>query len=149
MKRSPTQLTAPGFSLIEVLIALAIVGLLSAIALPNYTAHVVRARRAEARAALSDVVQQQERFYAANRRYAAFSMATPNGFRTYSGESLNGTHYVLSAAACSATGPDACVVISATPAGTAGFAAGSGFADAECGTLTWSTANVRTPANCW
>ena len=59
-----------GFSLIELMIALAIVGLLFAIALPSYTSYIARARRADARTQLVQVAQFMQRFYAANDSYA-------------------------------------------------------------------------------
>jgi len=145
--RSPCQRL--GFTLIEVLVAMAIVGILAAIALPSYTEYVNRGRRAEGRTALNEVLQQQERFFAANNRYSAFSDAAPNGFMTSSGEDPNQAHYALSAAACAGSTQDVCVVISAVPSGMAAPPRGSQFVDAQCGTLTLSTAGIQTPAACW
>lgn len=138
-----------GFTLIEVIVAVAIVAILVAIAIPSYAEYVNRGRRAEGRSALTDLLQQQERFYAANNRYRAFSTASPNGFSTTSGESPANAHYVLSAAACTGTTADACVVLSAVPSGSAAPPAGSRFVDTRCGTLTLSTTGVRTPTACW
>lgn len=58
-----------GFTLIEVLIALCIVGILSAIAVPGYSAILVRAQRNEARLALLKVMHAQERHYQIHFRY--------------------------------------------------------------------------------
>lgn len=138
-----------GFTLAEVLIALAIIGVLVAIALPSYANHVTRSKRAEGRSALQMALQAQERFYAANLRYRAFSPATPNGFATTSGDDPTQAHYVLSAAACAGSAEAACVVLSATPSGSAAPATGSRFVDTECGTLTLDTNGVRAPAQCW
>lgn len=138
-----------GMTLIEIAVTLAIVALLAAIAVPSYTEVVNRSRRAEGRTALTDALQQQERFFAANNRYSEFSVASPNGFATTSGESSAQAHYVLSAAACAGSTAQACVVMSAVPSGSAVPATGSRFVDARCGTLTLSTAGVRTPADCW
>lgn len=60
---------ARGFTLIEVMIVVAIVGILAAIAYPSYTEHVRRAHRAEAQTALLQAAQFMQRFYAANNRY--------------------------------------------------------------------------------
>ncbi len=138
-----------GFTLIEMMMTVAILGILTAIAIPSYAEYVNRARRAEGRTALRDVLQQQERFYAANNRYSAFTSAAPNGFSTTSGDSPAQAHYVLSAVACAGTTADACVVLSAVPSGSAAPPTGSLFVDATCGTLTLSTAGLRTPADCW
>jgi type IV pilus assembly protein PilE len=60
-----------GFTLIELMIAMAIVAILGAIALPAYTEQIARGRRAEARAQLQLAAQYMQRFYAANDSYVA------------------------------------------------------------------------------
>ena len=63
------QRSAAGFTLIELMITVAIVAILAAIAMPSYSAYVARARRAEARTQLLQAAQFMQRFYAANDRY--------------------------------------------------------------------------------
>jgi type IV pilus assembly protein PilE len=62
---------AHGFSLIELLIVIVIVGLLVGIAVPGYRQYVQRANRGDATAALLRIGAAQERFYLQNGRYAA------------------------------------------------------------------------------
>lgn len=62
-----------GFTLIEIMITLVIISVLSAIALPAYKDHVVRARLTEAFSALSTVQTSAEQFWANNRSYVGMS----------------------------------------------------------------------------
>ncbi len=58
-----------GLSLIELMVALAIVAILAAVAYPSYQGHVMRTRRAAAAACVTDLSAFMERVYAANLRY--------------------------------------------------------------------------------
>ncbi len=61
---------ARGFTLIELIIALAIVAIIAAIALPAYQNSVIKSRRADAMAAISNVQQAQERWRGNNAAYS-------------------------------------------------------------------------------
>lgn len=60
-----------GFTLIEVMIAVTIVGILLAIAIPNYSEHVKRSARTEAMTALLDIANKLEQYYVDNHQYIA------------------------------------------------------------------------------
>jgi type IV pilus assembly protein PilE len=59
-----------GFSLIELMVVVIVLGLLLAIAIPNYTGYLERSRRSDARAALLEIASAQERFFFENNGYA-------------------------------------------------------------------------------
>ncbi len=67
-----------GFTLIEVLVVVAIVGIISAIAIPQYSDYVTRGKISEATAALSELRLRAEKWFADNRTYVGFSTTISN-----------------------------------------------------------------------
>jgi type IV pilus assembly protein PilE len=74
--QSPVRSRTAGFTLIEVMVVVAIVSILAALVYPSYTSSVRRGDRAAARAALMEAQQYMERYYAANSRYSVASDGT-------------------------------------------------------------------------
>lgn len=66
-----------GFTLIELMIVVAIVAVLAAFAYPTYRDSITKSRRAEARAQLMDATQFMQRFYSQNDRYHQTNADTP------------------------------------------------------------------------
>ena len=105
-----------GFTLIELMIVVAIVGILAAVAYPSYQESIRKSKRAEGRTALMEVLQQQERYMTQNNTYLAFSSgSTTVPFRTYSGDKKASASYLLEAKACTNQDIKDCVQIIGTP----------------------------------
>jgi type IV pilus assembly protein PilE len=68
--------TQNGFTLVELMIVVAIMGILMAIALPNYTDYVIRGKIPDATSALSTKRVQMEQFFQDNRTYLAAPACT-------------------------------------------------------------------------
>ena len=96
--------TEHGFTLIELMITVAIVAILAAVALPSYTQYVLRARITEAASSLSDMRLKMERFFQDNRTYVGACQlntvappptSTPNF--TYACTGLTGSAFLVTA----------------------------------------------------
>jgi len=76
MKSLPlTNRRVAGFTLIEVMITVAVVAILAAVALPNYIDYVTRSRLVEAKTSLSDMRTRMEQYFLDNRAYPANCVA--------------------------------------------------------------------------
>lgn len=136
--------TQQGFTLIELMIVVAIVAILAAIVYPSYQESVRKAKRAEGRSALLRDMQQQERDYSRMNSYTAFTAEAPGNYRGYSGENATHPAYQISAVACDGYTIQACVQLTAAPA----------FTDKKCGSLTLTSqgtqgATGEAPGECW
>lgn len=113
-----------GFTLIELMIVVAIVALLAAIAFPSYTRYVEQARRADGKAALLEAAQRLERCYTQRNTYVGC---------TISGTSPD-SYYTIAFADGSPTAND--FTITAAPQGAQ--------ADSPCGTYGLTSTGDRT-----
>ena len=143
-----------GFTLIEVMVAAAIICILSALALPSLGRYVVKSKRAQAQASLLRLMQQQERYYSHNNSYVEFSSVSTDPdekrFAWWSGENASASAYEIRGAACPGEPISQCVQLTALPG--SGMV-DPGFRDDECETLSLSSNGRRAasgPAeHCW
>lgn len=127
-----------GFTLIEIMIVVAIIGILASIAYPSYQEYVLRGNRVEGMALLNDAAARQERYYAQNNTYAdtvaklGIPARSNNGLYTLAISDTTASTYTLTAAP-----------------------GGAQVKDTKCGTLGLNQAGTKTKtgtaalSDCW
>jgi type IV pilus assembly protein PilE len=95
---------AAGFTLIEVLIAIAIIGILSAVAIPSYSGYVLRGRLTEAFTSLSVMQPKAEEFWSNNRTYVGLPLPAATANFTYTAALTVSSYKITATGAGPATG---------------------------------------------
>lgn len=129
------KLPSNGFTLIELMITVAVIGILASIAYPSYQEHVRKTRRSDAQAVMLENAQGLERFFASNNTYSGASLisdkAPKEGATQYYGIAVGVSEDGLS------------YDLTATPAGAQ--------VGDRCGNMTLSSTGAKgaTMSDCW
>lgn len=126
-----------GFTLIEIMLVVAIIGILAAVATPAYQNYVIKSKRSDAMAGLQQMAAYQEKLFLANRTYSnEAGVSSPEGNYTVTVLAANG---------------GMTFVATATP-----VAGGSQAGDSDCTTLTLAntgkkdyTGDASSVSDCW
>jgi type IV pilus assembly protein PilE len=161
-----------GFSLVELLLVVTLVGILAAVAIPSYNAYIVRGQRSAAKATLTQASQFLERNYTVN---GCYNFATPGECQAGAGVPLvlpaslqkvpvdgNLVTYTVALSYPVSAGGTTGFLVTATPCGETTCTAGTSnttFDDPDCGALSLDNTGAKnaggtigaagTPEKCW
>jgi type IV pilus assembly protein PilE len=134
MKKKQVFAIQYGFTLIELMITVAIVAILAAVAYPAYTQYLIRANRAAAQAEMMNIANRQQQFLLTNRGYASKSTLEASGYALPSSVSSKYSYAIVIGAGVVPT-----YTLTFTPTGV----------QASDGNLIITSDGVKTPADKW
>lgn len=123
-----------GFTLIELMIVIIIMGILASIGLPAYQSYLIKSRRAVAQASMMDIATREQQFLLANRAYASKTVLEDSGYALP--PDISG-HYTY----------DVDVPVAAVPSFTIIFTAIGG--QVSDGNLSLNNDGTKTPPEKW
>jgi type IV pilus assembly protein PilE len=139
-----------GFTLIEIMVTVAIIAILAAIALPNYRDYITRGKIVEATAGLSDARVKMEQYFQDNRSYPANCVIAPAAPGATDVQLQNLQHFAL---ACSNLAATTYTVTANGTGDMAGFSYTIDQSNAKTSAFTGAGASAgytaASPNNCW
>ncbi len=136
--------TEQGFTLIELMIAVAIVSILAVIAIPAYNDYVLRSNRVAAKGVLSKVALEEQRYYVVNR---TFGKLTDVG--KYSADIIGIDENQREVTKDTGLYNVTVTTATATAFTVTATATGRQAADTACASMTIDNNGIKDPANCW
>lgn len=133
-KEQDINISLRGFTLIELLIAVAIIGILAAIAYPSYTQYTIRSNRVAAQAEMMEIANRQQQFLLTNRSYASKVALEASGYALPSNVSSKYDYAIVVGA-----GTVPSYTLTFTPTGS----------QASDGNLVINNEGTKTPAEKW
>ena len=129
----------PGFTLIELMVTVAIVGILAGIAYPSYQSSVMKSRRADTEGVLLGLANAMERHFTESNTYLGMGTPDTGAPSIYSIPTATATYYTITISAATASS----YTLSAAPTGAQ--------SNDSCGTLTLTHTGVKSPttSGCW
>lgn len=138
----PAPAAVAGFTLIELMIALLIVGIITAVAIPSYRYSVIKANRRAAQSTMMDIAQREQQYLLDQRSYSPFSYSGCAGTNSLNYTPPNNVcqnYSLVVTAVATDTPPD--FTITATPV--------PGSMQDSDGTLSLTNTGTKTPSNLW
>lgn len=132
-----------GFTLIELMVVVALIAVLGAIAYPNYNSYMKKSRRADAKVVLAKVADRQERYYIQNNSYT--DDGTDLGFDSASAFDSDESYYTVTISALGSLRSG----WTATASGQGPQAGDDDTSAGDCTSMTMDSTGLKTPEACW